>query len=222
MALSGDQYVEWLDRELEPLRRETLASPFYDAWCSGKLSKEQLFQIMGQWYAYLKHIPSIMCAWIQRCHDPDLALKYIAYAHEEAPHPEYIVDFAAEIGRDPDEMRRIELIPEFTTPYFYYWLSRGHIVEIAAANNFGNERTNTRAGNRMYEAVKKYYPYPSLLRFYGEHNDEEDGHADLGAYVLRHYATTEELQRKATLAAKKSLQLKVIGTNGLYERFMRN
>ena len=222
MAMSGDEFVEWLDQELEPLRREIIASPYYDAWCSGKLNQEQLFQVMAQWYAYLKHIPSILCAWIQRCHDPDLALKYIAYTHEEAPHPEYLVEFAREIGRDPEEMRRIELIPEFTTPYFYYWLSRGHIVEIAAANNFGNERTNTRAGNRMCEAAKKYYPYPSLLRFYGEHDEQEDEHANLGAYVLKHYAGTDELQRKATLAAKKSLQLKVIGTNGLYERFMKN
>ena len=30
------------------------------------------------------------------------------------------------------------------------------------------------------------------------------------------YATTDELQRKATAAAKKSLQLKIIGTNALY------
>ena len=64
MAMSGDEFVEWLDRELEPLRREVIASPYYDGWCSGKLSKEQLFQIMGQWYAYLKHIPSILCSWI--------------------------------------------------------------------------------------------------------------------------------------------------------------
>lgn len=222
MPMSGEQFVEWLDQELEPLRREIIASPYYDAWCSGKLNKDQVFQIMSQWYAYLRHIPSILCAWVQRCPDPDLALKYIAYTHEEAPHPEYLIDFAKEIGRDPEEMRQVELIPEFTTPYFYYWLARGHIVEIAAANNFGNERTNTRAGNRMRDATVKYYPYPSLMKFYGEHAAEEDEHANLGAYVLRNYAITDELQRKAAAAAKKSLQLKMIGTNGLYERFMKN
>jgi len=222
MAMSGEQFVEWLDRELEPLRAETIRSPYYDAWCSGQLSKEQLFQIISQWYAYLREIPSILSAWVQRCPDPQLTLKYIDYMHEEAPHPEYLVDFAKELGRDPDEMRRTELIPEFTTPYFYYWLSRRHIVEIAAANNFGNERTNTRTGNRMHEATLKYYPYPSLIRFYGEHAEEEGDHANLGAYVLKTYAVTDELQRKATSAAKKSLELKIIGTNALYERFVKN
>ena len=105
MTMSGDQFVEWLDQELEPLRREIIASPYYDAWCSGKLSNEQVFQVMSQWYAYLRQIPSILSAWMQRCPDADLGLKYIDYTHEEAPHPEYLIEFAKEIGRDPEEMR---------------------------------------------------------------------------------------------------------------------
>jgi len=38
MPMSGDEFVEWLDRELEPLRREASSSPYFDAWCSGKLT----------------------------------------------------------------------------------------------------------------------------------------------------------------------------------------
>ena len=146
MPMSGEEFVEWLDRELEPLRREASASIYFEAWCSGKLSKEQVFELMKQRYAYLREIPHILAAWIEHCPYVDVQQKYIAYMHEEAPHPEYLVAFAKEMGRDPEEMRQAVLIPEFTTPYFYYWLSRGHIVEVAAANNFGNERTNTRKG----------------------------------------------------------------------------
>lgn len=222
MAMSGEEFVKWLDAELEPLRQEAASSPYYDAWCSGQLSKEQLFELMKQFYAYLRENPSIIAAWVQRCPDPDLRLQYIDYLHEEAPHPEYLVDFAREIGRDPEEMYQAQLIPEFTTPYFYYWLSRGHIVEIAAANNFGNERTNTRFAKRMHDATVRYYPYPSLIKLFKEHAEEEGEHADLGAYVLARYATTDELQRKATMAAKKSLQLKIIGWNALHDRFVKN
>ena len=35
------------------------------------------------------------------------------------------------------------------------------------------------------------------------------------------FALTDELQRKATIAAKKSLRLKIIGQNALWERFMK-
>jgi hypothetical protein len=38
MALSGDEFIEWLDRELEPFRREASGSIYFDSWCSGKLS----------------------------------------------------------------------------------------------------------------------------------------------------------------------------------------
>jgi pyrroloquinoline quinone (PQQ) biosynthesis protein C len=222
MPMSGDAFVDWLDRELEPFRREASASIYFGAWCSGKLSKQQIFELMKQRYAYLREIPHILAAWIQNCPYVDVQQKYIAYMHEEAPHPEYLVSFAKEMGKDPEEMRRAELIPEFTTPYFYYWLSRGHIVEVAAANNFGNERTNTRKGRAMYEATVKFYPYPSLVRFFEEHAEEEGDHANLGVYVLKKYATTDELQYKATAAAKKSLQLKIIGQNALCERFITN
>jgi pyrroloquinoline quinone (PQQ) biosynthesis protein C len=222
MPISGDAFVEWLDRELEPFRREASASIYFEAWCSGKLSKEQVFELMKQRYAYLREIPHILAAWIQNCPYVDVQQKYIAYMHEEALHPEYLVSFAKEMGKDPEEMRRAELIPEFTTPYFYYWLSRGHIVEVAAANNFGNERTNTLKGRAMYEATVKFYPYPSLIRFFEEHAEEEGDHANLGVYVLKKYATTDELQYKATAAAKKSLQLKIRGQNALCERFITN
>jgi hypothetical protein len=48
MPMSGEEFVEWLDRELEPLRREAASSLYFDAWCSGKLSKEQVFELMKQ------------------------------------------------------------------------------------------------------------------------------------------------------------------------------
>ncbi len=176
---------------------------------------------MKQRYAYLREIPYILAAWIENCPYVDVQQKYIAYMHEEAAHPEYLVSFAKEMGKDPEEMHQAELIPEFVTSYLYYWLSRGHIVEVAAANNFGNERTN-RKDRAMYEATIKYYPYPSLVRFFEDHAEEEGDHASLGVYVLTKYATTDELQSKATAAAKKSLELKIRGQDALCERFITN
>jgi hypothetical protein len=31
MPMSGEEFVEWLDRELEPLRREAASSLYFDA-----------------------------------------------------------------------------------------------------------------------------------------------------------------------------------------------
>jgi len=221
MTMNSEEFVLWLDHELEPLRKEAAASPYFTAWCSGKLTKDQLFELMKQRYAYLREMPAIISAWVENCDDVYIRQRYIDYLQEEAPHPEYLIEFAKELSRDPEEMRQAQLIPEFTTPYFYYWLSRGHIVEVAAANNFGNERTNTRNGNRMHEATTKYYPYPSLLRFFGDHAEEEGDHASLGEYVLKRLATTDDLQKRATAAAKRSLHLKIIGTKGICDRFLK-
>jgi hypothetical protein len=59
------------------------------------------------------------------------------------------------------------------------------------------------------------------LRINKEHSEEEGGHAELGHYILERFAVTDELQQKATAAAKKSLRLKIIGQNALYQRFMK-
>ena len=42
MTMSSDEFVGWLDKELEPLRREASASPYFETWCSGRLTKDQL------------------------------------------------------------------------------------------------------------------------------------------------------------------------------------
>ncbi len=60
MAMYGQEFADWLDRELEPVREETANSPYYDAWYSGQLSKDQLFELMKQFYAYLRENPSII------------------------------------------------------------------------------------------------------------------------------------------------------------------
>lgn len=75
MALSGNDFIEWLDRELEPLRREASGSIYFDSWCSGKLSIEQVFELMKQRYAYLREIPHILAAWIEHCPYVDVQQK---------------------------------------------------------------------------------------------------------------------------------------------------
>ena len=72
MQMSSEQFVTWLDKELEPLRQEAASSPYFDAWCSGQLTKSQLFNLMQQRYAYLRENPSIIAAWVQKCPDPDV------------------------------------------------------------------------------------------------------------------------------------------------------
>lgn len=160
-----------------------------------------------------------MAAWITCCPDPDSRWRYIEYLQEESPHPEWIVDFAKEIGLDPEVMHKAELIPKFgMITYYYYWLSRGHhIVEIAAANNFASEGTNPRFYPQMAEAAKRFYGgTPSLVKFFAEHGEQDSDHSALGSDMLRKDAVTDELQEKARRAALHALRIKVVAYNALY------
>lgn len=218
MPLPVEIFVNDLNRELEPLRAKIIASSYARTWIEGSLNMGQVIFIMQQLYAYLREIPTIVAAWINCCPDSDSRWRYIQYLHEEAPHPEWIVDFAKEIGRGPEIMHRAELIPEFgMIPYYYYWLSRGHIVEIAAANNFASEGTNPHFYPQMAEAAKRFYGgSPSLVKFFSEHGEQDSDHSMLGDYMLRKYAITDELQRKARRAAIQALQIKILAYDALY------
>jgi pyrroloquinoline quinone (PQQ) biosynthesis protein C len=217
--MNSKQYVEWLDKELEPLRWDIVNSEYVQTMITGGYNMRQFIELMKQRYAFLRENPYILASWIQACPDRELRDIYIDYLHEETPHPEYLIGFAKEAGIDPQEFLDCQPIPEQGAhTYYYYWLSRGHIVEIAAANNFASEGVNKHYSKQYLEAVKKYYGgYPSLVRLQDEHHEEEGGHSNIGRLVLERYAVTEALQKKATFAAKQVLKIKIRSMKALHE-----
>jgi pyrroloquinoline quinone (PQQ) biosynthesis protein C len=217
--MESKEFVQNLDRELEPLRSEIVNSKYVQTLISGGYSMKQFIELMKQRYAFLRENPYILASWIQACPDREIRDIYIDYLHEETPHPEYLIGFAKEAGVDPQEFLDCQPIPELGAhTYYYYWLSKGHIVEIAAANNFGSEGVNKRYSKEYLEAVKKYYGgYPSLVKLQDEHHEEEGGHSNIGRYVLEKYAVTEALQKKAAFAAKQVLKIKIRSLQALHE-----
>ena len=126
MAMTGEKFVEWLDIELEPLRKEVAASPYYDAGCSGKLSKEQIFELMKA--ALMLTSGRILQSSPLDTQCPDSEARFEIYrlsTRGGGASPTVWSNSPAKWATILEEMRQAELIPEFTTPYFYYWLLRG-------------------------------------------------------------------------------------------------
>ena len=217
--MNSKEFIDSLDRELEPLREDLVNSKYVQHLISGGYNMKQFIELMKQRYAFIRENPYIIASWIQACPDRETRDMFIDYLHEETPHPEYLVGFAKEAGLDPQEFIDCQPIPELGAfSYYYYWLSRGHIVEIAAANNFASEGVNKRYSKQFLEAVKKYYGgYPSLVKLQDEHHEEEGGHSNIGRYVLEKYAVTDELQKKAAFAAKQVLKIRIRALAALHE-----
>ena len=224
MVLSGPEFVVQLQKEIDPLQEALCENRFYRAWYDGKLELDHVIEFMKQLYCFLRDMPIVYAGWVQICPDPAVRAKYIHYLADEYEHPEWILDFMREVGRDPQEARDAQLLPEYAAfPYFYNWLARKHIVEVAAANNFSSEGAVGKYGGRLAEAARKYYTVPSLIKFWGAHGELDDmDHSKIGHWVLERYANTEELQRRARFAAKHVLEVQIAGHNAMYREFVEN
>ncbi|MBI2370161.1 MAG: iron-containing redox enzyme family protein [Deltaproteobacteria bacterium] len=222
MVLSGPEFLKQLQQEIGPLQEALCNSPMNRAWYEGKLELGHVVEYMKQLYCFLRDMPIVYAGWVRICPDPVVRAQYIDYLHDEHEHPEWILDFMREVGRDPQEARDAQLIPEYAAfPYFYNWLARKHIVEVAAANNFASEGAVGMYGGRLAAAARQYYNYPSLVRFWGEHGELDDvAHSKIGHWVLEHYATTEELQRRARFAARHCLEIQIAGHEAMYREFV--
>lgn len=222
MVLPGPELLIRLQKEIDPLQEAFCNNRFFRAWYDGKLELAHVIEYMKQLYCFLRDMPIVYAGWTRICPDPVCRSKYIGYLHDEHEHPEWVLDFMREVGRDPQEARDAQLIPEYAAfPYFYNWLARKHIVEVAAANNFSSEGAVGMYGGRLAEAARKYYNVPSLIKFWGAHGELDDAeHSKLGHWVLERYANTEELQRRARFAAKHVLDIQLLGHEAMYREFV--
>ena len=89
--MDSKEFVQSLDKELEPLRSEIVNSKYVQTLISGGYSMKQFIELMKQRYAFLRENPYILASWIQACPDREIRDIYIDYLHEETPHPEYLI-----------------------------------------------------------------------------------------------------------------------------------
>ena len=167
---------------------------------------------MKQRYAFIRENPYIIASWIQACPDREIRDMFIDYLHEETPHPEYLS--LCEENVSIRKSHRLSADPELGAfSYYYYWLSRGHIVEIAAANNFASEGINKRYSKQFFEAVKKYYGgYPSLVKLQDEHMKRKAATRTSADMCWRNTPSPTNCRKKLRLPpAVLKIRIRVVG-----------
>jgi pyrroloquinoline quinone (PQQ) biosynthesis protein C len=225
MAMSGKEYVEWLDRELEPRRVALVSSPLVRAWCNGEVSRAGQLEIMKQFYCLARNVEENFALWAVTCPFDDVKQFFYEQLVEEHHHPEILLRFADEWGIDRQEMFDAQPTTEWGALYYYYqYLATKHPVERVAAQNFAAEGTVPRTHGPMGRAALKYYGATEDSAYYewfAEHEEADaERHSPLARVVLEKYAVTDELQKKATFAAKHALELALKGMDSWYEKFV--
>jgi hypothetical protein len=91
--VNAKEFIDSLDRELEPLRGELVNSKYVQNLISGGYNMKQFIELMKQRHAFIRENPYIIASWIwiQACPDRETRDMFIDYLHEETPHPEYLI-----------------------------------------------------------------------------------------------------------------------------------
>ncbi len=226
MALTGKEFLKKLDADLEPLRVELVGSRIVKAWCDGELSREQVFEVMKQFYCLAQNAVENFALWAVACPFDDVKDYFYEQLVEEYTHPALLLRMAKEWGYGERAMRDAHPTPEWGACYYFYqYLATKHPVERVAAQNFASEGTVPRWFTPMGHAAIKHYGAEKGSGFYDfffVHIEvDAEQHAPIAIKVIEKYAGgDEELQRRAAFAARHTLEMQIKGLESWYEEFV--
>ena len=99
------------------------------------------------------------------------------------------------------------------TDWLWYINTKGSLAEAVAATSFAIEGVTGDAARRVAEGFEGYRGKsgvdmgPKTYKWMREHVHYDDDHPKIALEIVKNYATTERMQTKVMIAAKRSLQL---------------
>src|SRR5205085_3834013 len=99
------------------------------------------------------------------------------------------------------------------TDWIWYINAKGSLAEAVAATSFaiegvaGDIARKVTAGFEAYRGQLGVDMGPKTYKWFREHAHYDDDHPKIAMEIVKRYATTERMQTKVMLAAKRSIQL---------------
>lgn len=211
--------------------------PLVAAICDGEVSHDALRGFATQFYFVgPKPNPRPQCLVYALApeNDPDIEhLWFDDVLMEEATgnqsgtghHLTIYFNWCAELGLTPDDMRRVEPIPE--TLAFEQWRYhngfKGDWLSAIWGISF-IEAASAERNDLLIGGFVKHYNFErgsQGLQYWELHSSEiEEGHGDIGRVMVERYANDEFTQQRARLAVRRSIDLQWSAFDGMYRAFV--
>ena len=111
------------------------------------------------------------------------------------------------------------------TDWLWYINTKGSLAEAVAATSFAIEGVTGDAARRIATGFEAYRGRPGVdmgpktYKWMREHMHYDEEHPKIALEIVKTYATTERMQTKVMLAAKRSLQLMSQALNTAYSAY---
>ena len=218
--LSSPQWVDSLNGYLKPYWDELLQGD----WCEGVANTRLTVPEMRGWilqtYPFIHAFPKFLAEGLIKVEDDYSRSFLIDNIRVEKAHAEHWIWMGLGFGLTRQEMldaadgsKPVLRDVQSLTDWLWYINTKGSMAEAVAATSFaiegiaGDIARKVVTGFEAYKNVPGVHMGPKTYKWFREHALYDDEHPKIAMEIVKRYATTDRMQTKVMLAAKRSVQL---------------
>jgi pyrroloquinoline quinone (PQQ) biosynthesis protein C len=218
--LSSSQWVDSLNGYVKPYWDELLQGP----WCVGVANTTLTLPEMRGWilqvYPFIHAFPKFLAEGLIKVEDDYSRSFLIDNIRVEKAHAEHWIWMGLGFGLTRQEMldaadgsKPVLRDVQSLTDWIWYINTKGSMAEAIAATSFAIEGIAGDIARKVVNGFEAYRDMPGVqmgpktYKWFREHAHYDDEHPKIAMEIVKRYATTERMQTKVMLAAKRSIQL---------------
>jgi len=213
-------WVDSLHGYVKPYWDELLQGEWAEGVASTRLSISEMRGWILQIYPFIHAFPKFLAEALIKVEDDDSRSFLIDNIRVEKAHAEHWVWMGMGFGLKKKDMldlaegnRPVLRDVQSLTDWLWYINTKGSLAEAVAATSFaiegvaGDIARKVTAGFEAYRGQPGVEMGPKTYKWFREHAHYDDVHPKIALEIVKRYATTEKMQTRAMIAAKRSIQL---------------
>jgi len=214
------QWVDSLHGYVKPYQDELLQGEWAEGVANTRLSVSEMRGWILQIYPFIHAFPKFLAEALIKVEDDDSRSFLIDNIRVEKAHAEHWVWMGMGFGLKKKDMldlaegsRPVLRDVQSLTDWLWYINTKGSLAEAVAATSFaiegvaGDIARKVTAGFEAYRGQPGVEMGPKTCKWFREHAHYDDVHPKIALEIVKRYATTEKMQTRAMIAAKRSIQL---------------
>jgi len=214
------RWVDSLHGYVKPYWDELLQGEWAEGVANTRLSVSEMRGWILQIYPFIHAFPKFLAEALIKVEDDDSRSFLIDNIRVEKAHAEHWVWMGMGFGLKKKDMldlaegsRPVLRDVQSLTDWLWYINTKGSLAEAVAATSFaiegvaGDIARKVTAGFEAYRGQPGVEMGPKTYKWFREHAHYDDIHPKIALEIVKRYATTEKMQTRAMIAAKRSIQL---------------
>ena len=214
------QWVDSLQGYVKPYWDDLLNAEWTEAVAAGRLTVAEMQGWILQIYPFIHAFPKFLAEALIKVEDDYSRSFLIDNIRVEKAHAEHWVWMGMGFGLKKEDMldlaegnRPVLRDVQSLTDWLWYINTKGTMAEAVAATSFAIEGATGDLARKVVDGFQSYRGKPGVdmgpktYKWMKEHAHYDDEHPKIALEIVKRYATTEKMQMRVMLAAKRSVQL---------------